>query len=59
MFKLHWKAIQTYNKIHTPKIEDFKDWLKCIGGSNKILSDHQLMFKANFDVMSIFIVIFF
>lgn len=32
------------------KIEDLKDWLKCTGGPNQILSDRQLMFKTNFNV---------
>lgn len=43
-------------KNHTAKIEDFKDWLKCIGGSDEILLDHKLMFKTNFNVNNIFIV---
>lgn len=40
-------------KSHTPKIEDLKDWIKCVGGSDQILSDHQLMFKTNFNVKPI------
>ncbi|VVC32081.1 Dynein heavy chain, domain-2,Dynein heavy chain domain,Dynein heavy chain, domain-1,Dynein heavy chain, P- [Cinara cedri] len=37
------------SQINTPKIEDLKDWNKCVGRSNKILLDHQLMFKINFN----------
>lgn len=40
-------------KSHTLRIEDLKDWIKCVGGPDQILSDHQLMFKTNFNVRPI------
>lgn len=51
MFLLCLKKDQSRAKSLTPKIEDLKDWLKCVGGSNHILSDHQLMFNTNFNVI--------
>jgi hypothetical protein len=48
---VHWDDLdQPQIKI---KIEDLKDWIKCVDGSDQILSDHQLMFKTNFNVKSI------
>lgn len=42
-------------KSPTLKIEDLKDWTKCLEGPNQILSDHKLMFKTNFNVKNIFL----